>query len=109
MNALVKREGYFLAFLLNANSKQRQCLIRSITTQQLKVLIEVVFNVLRGYGTLNEKDITELQKHRGKFYQLVRKQVSRRERIRLIDKHFDIILKLLRGIKSRLSVQWLEN
>ncbi len=110
MNAIVKREGFFLGFLLSAKKKQRKCILKVITTQQLKVLVEIIYNVLHGFETvIDEKELQRLKTHKRVLRQIVAKRLSRAERIKLLSKHITIVIRLLHEIKRRITIQWRES
>ena len=55
MSSTVLKEGYFIGLLLRTNKRQRRALLQTITKNQLRVLIEIAYNVLHGYGHIAEK------------------------------------------------------
>ena len=55
MSSTMLKEGYFIG-LLRTNKRQRRALLQTITKNQLRVLIEIAYNVLHGYGHIAEKD-----------------------------------------------------
>ena len=108
MNRLIQKEGYFLCFILNArNKKQIKCLLETITKQQLRALVEIIYNVLHGYDA--PEYTRNLNKHKIVLRTLISKTLSRKERIRLMIKHFATISKLLVNIKQHIFVQWRKN
>ena len=108
MNRLLQKEGYFLAFILNArNKKQRKRLLEAITKQQLRALVETIYNVLHGFAA--PECTRSLNKHKKVLRTLLGKTLSRKERVRLLIKYFPAILKLLVNIKRGILVQWRGN
>ena len=57
MSSTVLKEGYFIG-LLRTNKQQRRALLQTITKNQLRVLIEIAYNVLHGYGHIAGKGIS---------------------------------------------------
>ena len=109
MDTIVKHECFFLGLLLRANKRQRQCLLQTITRKQLSCLVEIVYNALNGSFVYSPSDIKSLNRHKKLFRQIIAKKKSRRERVKLIARNFNSILKLLNVIKSGIKVQWRES
>ena len=105
MSSTVLKEGYFIGLLLRTNKRQRRALLQTITKNQLRVLIEIAYNVLHGYGHIAEKD----RLIQSIIRRLVAKGLSARKRKNLLMKYVSIISKLLKGIEKNILIQWQES
>ena len=106
MNALLRKEGFFLGFLLHTkNKKQKTTLLRTIDKRQLHALIELIYNVLHGYEFPTAK-VQALQRYRNVLRKLVSKALTKKQRVELLIKHFKAIETLLGNVKRNISVQW---
>ena len=101
MSSTVLKMGYFIGLLLRTNKRQRRALLQTITKNQLRVLIEIAYNVLHGYGHIAEKDMLYLKRYQSIIRRLVAKGLSARKRKNLLMKYVSIISKLLKGIEKK--------
>ena len=86
----------FLRFLLQATTKQQNCLLKLITTQQLDAVGEVCYNILYG-----EVDVAPLKQHQRIIRVLGDKKVSARRRRALVVKHpRTVILAVRQALKD---------
>lgn len=106
MDKLIKEEGFYIGLLLSTNKKQRIRLLQIITTQQLRALVELIYNALHGYSPPHEKYMLDLRRHRSIIRHIVKKKITRRKRIELISKHIGIVIKLLEYMKQGIVLQW---
>ena len=101
MNTIVKREGFYLGLLFSTNKTQAKCLLRSVTSRQLMALLEVIYNICRGYFELSENTASLLNRYLVKLRRLLKKQLSRQQRIRFMIKHYHLLSRLFKDIKKR--------
>ncbi|MES9884088.1 MAG: hypothetical protein ABW185_24855 [Sedimenticola sp.] len=109
MDRLVKEDGFYLGLLLSANKRQQKRILHISTIQQLRALVEIIYNVLHGYMPPHEKHIPNLKRHKSAIRDIVKKKISRRKRIELISKNITVIAKLLEVIKQGIVIQWRKN
>ena len=103
------KEAHFIGLLLNTDKRQRRVLLQSISKQQLRAVIEIIYNVLQGYGNITEKDKKYLEKYRSVIRRLVDKRISSLSRKKLLIKYFFIVHRLLQVIQKHIAIQWQEN
>lgn len=103
------KELYYVGLLLRADKKQRRALLKTITIEQMKVIVEIVYNILQGYGSLSKKDKNYLRKYQSIIRQFVHKRLGSLQRKQLLQKHFIIFSRLLKTVQKNISIQWREN
>ena len=108
-SAAVAKGLYFIGFFLNTNQKQRKALLQIITKSQLQALIEIVYNVVHGFGRISEQDKKYLRKFQVLIRRIIIKRLSKRQRIDLLSKHLNLIYKLIGVIRKHVSIQWQES
>lgn len=109
MRQAILKEAHFVGLLLHADKSQQRALLRTISKNQMRVLVEVIYNVLHGYGNITEKDKIYLKKYQSVIRRLVDKHTAARKRKNLLLKYFAIFRKLLQAIEKNITIQWLEN
>ena len=87
MNKLKRQEGDFLRLLLSISTKQRQAILKMVEKTQLRVIVQIVYNVLMGNRELNQSDKTSLIKHKTVISRFVSQSLSDKERKRLLVKY----------------------
>lgn len=102
MNKLIKKESDFIRLLLNTNDRQQRALIKSITPKQMKVVVQIVYNVLQGNRVISSKTKTKLAKYKHFISRFVSKELTSRRRIILFLKYYQFILPLLRAVEKEL-------
>lgn len=100
----MKKERYFLKYLLNTDKKQQKLLIQHISKSQMDVIIEIIFNVLAGNLTISNNDKKALQRYRTVIDKLVSKGLSRAKRKTLLEKYLSQVILLLKPCEK-----WLKN
>lgn len=98
MNQLIKKERAFLKLLLSTNKQQQKAMIKTITTSQMRAMVQIVYNVLQGYGNIPEKDKKRLQKRKRVIRRFVVKGLERVKREKLLLKHLTSILLLIKVV-----------
>lgn len=109
MRQSILKEAHFIGLLLNTDRRQKRVLLQTISKQQLRALIEIIYNVLQGYGNITEKDKSYLEKYRSIIRLLVDKNISSLRRKKLLIKYFFIVHRLLKVIQKHIVIQWQEN
>lgn len=108
MRAKILKEAYFVGLLLRADKKQRRALLQTISTRQLDALVEIVYNILHGYGTLTEKDKKHLRRYQSVIRNFVNRRMSHSRRKQLLQKYYNIFFRLIKVIQKYLVAEWLE-
>lgn len=109
MRQSILKEAHCIGLLLNTDKRQRRVLLQSISKQQLRAVIEIIYNVLQGYGNITEKDKKYLEKYRSVIRRLVDKRISSLSRKKLLIKFIFIVHRLLKVIQKHIVIQWQEN
>lgn len=108
MRQKILKEAYFVGLLLSADKRQRRVLLKTISKRQLAAVVEIVYNILHGYGSLSEKDKKHLRRHRSVIRNFVNQRMSSSRRKRLLQKYFFIFYGLIKVVQKHLVVQWME-
>jgi hypothetical protein len=95
MSELVKKEKHFLVLFLSTSDAQRRALINSITSSQLKAVVQVVYNALQGNLTVNDRVIRAVKGSRLVIRRFISKDLSHQQRKRLLSKYTNQFLMLL--------------
>jgi ribosomal protein S20 len=106
MSDLVKREKHFLKLFLSTSNAQRRALINSITSSQLKAVVQIVYNALQGNLTVNDRVIRALKESRLVIRRFVSKDLTHQQRKRLLSKYTKQFLLLLKPVVNE---AWLKN
>ena len=76
MQKRLRKHLPFLQFLLNTQLKQRKSVLQSSTPDQIKILSEIVQNLLEGNIPLTPKQKRILKPHEKKFVKVIGKKQS---------------------------------
>lgn len=109
MRQKILKELYFVGLLLCTDKRQRRALINNISKRQMGALIEIVYNVLHGYGSLSDKDKNYLKKYQSVIRRFVDIHASSLQRKRLLLKYINVFCRLIKSIQKYISIQWQEN
>ena len=72
----IKKEHIFLKFLFNTTENQQKLLMSNLTKSQINVIIEVVYNALKGNLIISEHDKRRLKRYRCIIRNIVSKGLS---------------------------------
>lgn len=108
MRQKILKEAYFVGLLLSADQRQRRILLQTISKPQLEALIEILYNILHGYGSLPEKDKQHLKRYQSVIRDFVNRRMSYRQRKTLLLKHFNLLYRLLKVVRRYLTIQWID-
>ena len=100
MSEALYRNRYFINFLLTADSQQQVALINLISDNQVDVLSEIVYNVIR--LPKSKEQAAKLKGWRNTIERVAKTTLPTRTRKGLIKKHKWIIVKLLNLFSDRL-------
>lgn len=98
--------AHFIGLLLKADKRQCVALLRTITNDQMRAIVEIIYNVMYGYGHITHRDIRYLKNRRTIIRQLVAKSLPAKRRKELLRKYFSVVRILLKVIRNNISVQW---
>lgn len=90
MRQKILKEVYFVGLLLRADKRQRRVLIQTMSNRQLQTLVEIVYNILHGYGSLPEKDKQHLRRYQSVIRSFVKRRMRVSRRKQLLQKYFNI-------------------
>ncbi len=89
--------------LVETTANQRAAILNTLSTQQLRAILEAIYNVLKGTCPLNDKDKKLLYDYRTVIRRLVSKCLSRKQQQRLLNKYQDILPVLLKPVVELLK------
>lgn len=98
MTAKVKKHLDYLKLLTSTHVKQRRELINTISNEQLSVLTEAIFNVLKGVCSLSNINKNRLCKNKTSLRKLVDPKVSRKCKKTILKQIQNLIPELLRTV-----------
>ena len=98
MTAKVKKHLDFLRLLSSSHVKQRKQLINTISDEQLSVLTEAVYNVLKGVCVLSNADKKKLSQNKTILRLFADQKLGKRLKITLLKKNHKVIPELLRPV-----------
>jgi len=94
----------FLGYLLTASKVQVKSLLRNLTTDQLKLLVEIIYNVAKGIIPLSDSDKSTLWKYKRIIHRVLLQGLTRRQRQQRLVKIRDLLPIFIRGY-----LQWQES
>ena len=104
MSHLVRNQWpYFRLFVSDITDIQRQGLLETITKEQLKALVQIVVNFLRGVLTAKPATLSTLEKHKSLFRRLADDQIPIRSKKKLLRKRQEAVTKLLKAVTPSLK------
>ena len=96
MSSLAKSQHSFLQLLVSTNPLQRKVLLQTLTNDQVRAAVQVIYNVLKGNCALPEKDQKRLKRFRNIIRQFVKKGIRLKERKQLLLKYHFLVATLLK-------------
>lgn len=88
MSACIKRNSSLLKLLLNANNRQRQALLRTLTSDQIRAISECCLNSLsKDILHLTPRQERTLKKKKKLLHLLAKKNVSSRKKKQILIQH----------------------
>ena len=76
MVELIKKQRHFLKVFIRTSPKQRKALLQTITRDQLKVVSQIAYNILRFTIKLTPVEKARLKRYRHFLYALGNKKVG---------------------------------
>lgn len=98
MTSKVKKHLDFLRLLSSSHVKQRRQLINTVSDEQLSVLTEAVYNVLKGVCPLSHINKNKLSKDRTILRKFTDPKLSKRLKITILKKNHNLLPELLRPV-----------
>ena len=92
----MKHRIAFAQFLLECSSQQFEYILKTLTKQQLQMIVEILYNVLKGVCPLSDKNKTTLYMKKRLIREVLVPRltlVKRRQRLWKIRKFLPIFLK----------------
>lgn len=108
MRSKLLKEAYFVGLLLNADKKQRHALLQTISTRQLEAVIEIIFNILHGYGSLPDKDKKRIRRYQAVIRSFVNRRTPNARRKQMLQKYFNIFYPMLKVVQNYIIVKWID-
>jgi hypothetical protein len=106
MKQTVKKHKAFLNFLVWADSTQQKVVVKNLTSEQYDVLSEIALNIYTGTYPLAKKYINQLKPYESCIRSLGSREVSNREKRRILLKNISLIPLLLKPIVQHLIGKW---
>lgn len=98
MAGTIQKHLPLLSVLVTATEAQTQALLKTLNPVQLRVVLEAIYNVLRGTCPISDKLKKNLYQHRRIIRRLVAKDLTRPQQQRLLVKHRRLLPLLLRPV-----------
>jgi hypothetical protein len=98
MAASIRKHLPLLMLLVDASEAQAQAILKTLTPVQLRVILEAIYNVLRGTCPIGDKLKKNLYQRRGIIRRLVSKDLTRQQQQRMLVKHRQLLSLLLRPV-----------
>ncbi len=103
MKQTVKKHRALLNFLLYADSTQQKLIMKTFTSEQFDVMSEIALNIYTGTYPLPKKYINELRPFELDIRKLGSREVSNKEKRRILLNHIELVPLLLKPIVSSFS------
>lgn len=106
MKQRVKKHESFLNFLVYADSTQQKLIIKALSSEQYDVLSEIALNIYTGTYPLSKKYINHLKPYKSYIRLLGSREVSNREKRRILLKNNSLVSLLLKPIVQHIKDKW---
>jgi hypothetical protein len=103
---LLKDQRAFLRLFMKTSSLQRKALLRSISADQIKVLCEIIHNILTGTIKLTSTQKTSLTKHKALLRLLGDKRTKPARAKRALQRAANVIVAILIVVEPILKTIW---
>lgn len=98
MAGSIRKHLPLLMVLVDASETQTQAILKTLSPVQLRVVLEAIYNVLRGTCPIGDKLKKKLYQRRRIIRQIVSKDLTRQQQQRLLVKHRQLLSLLLRPV-----------
>lgn len=93
----------FIDLLYDCSHKQRVALLQTSNTQQLKLILELLYNLVGGNIDISKQSRTELKPHTNVLNKLTSRRISLVKKRGLLIKNYKVFLLFLKAVKKFLS------
>lgn len=96
----------FLNFLVDIDNNQRNAILKTLTNEQLQILVEIIYNLLKGSLPISKKYKDLLYPNKQAIRKVVDESISkhlRRKRLLKISNDLPIILRNFLKYESRIN------
>lgn len=100
---MVRKHLPLFELLAQITDDQRKSIVKTLTQQQLRAVLEAIYNVLKGTCELEDKDKKKLFPHRHVIRRLVSKDINQKQQRRLLHKHVNLLGILLKPVVKALK------
>ena len=94
----------FLEFLLSTSKSQRKMLITNLSYQQLKLIVEILYNIAMENIPLRKEDKRKLTQYKSSIRKVLSTRITRRQRLVRLIKLNEILPIVIRNY-----LQWQES
>jgi hypothetical protein len=77
----------FVHFLLICSPQQFKCTLKTLTKNQLQVIVEIIFNVMKGICPISDKNKTKQYKRKRLIREVILPKLTPEQRKRRLKKH----------------------
>lgn len=106
MKQTVRKHQAFFNFLVHADSTQQKVIVKVLTSEQYDVLSEIALNIYTGTYPLSKKYINQLKPYDSYIRSLGSREVSNREKRRILLKNISLVSLLLKPIVQHIKEKW---
>ena len=103
MSKLVKKHWSYFKLLMSTTKGQRKVLVDTITSEQLRALVQIVVNLLEYVLPIKPSMKPQLKKHRNIIRQIGNKTISTNKKEQLLCRQSGLIVILLKSIEPALK------
>ena len=96
MNQNIRKEMYFLQFLVNADKSQTKLIFKIMSKSQMEAVNAIVYNVIHGTFKVKPELVDGMRSHRKQLYNIVDKKISLVKRKELMIRRSQQLIILLR-------------
>ena len=101
MNQNIRKEKYFLLFLVNADKSQTKLIFKIMNKPQMEAVCAIVYNIIHGTFKLKRETVEGVRGYRKQFYNIVDKKLSSVKRKELmVRRSHDLIILLRVAVKE---------
>lgn len=103
MSKQVKRHTNCLSLIATSEDSQKVALMKTMTIEQFKILIECIYNVLYGVISINPKTKKKLMKYKKVIRELADKHTTRIRRRKLLLKYRFLLPILIKAVLEEIQ------
>ena len=103
MSKQVEKNISFISLLARSEDGQKIALLKSMTIEQMKVIIECVYNVLYGVVPMNTKTKNNLSRYKNVIRELTDKETTRVRRKKLLLKYRFVLPPIIKLVLDHIN------